>query len=174
MTGFLMEGIGYTSALLLAGVFAWAGAAKLTDRASTRRSFIGLGLPSSFAVAVPVAELALAIALVLVPGWAAVAALALLAAFTTVLAGALRRGIEVGCGCFGTSRHDQVSFVELVRNGMLAVGAAAALGASRPVTPDVDELVLVTVAAALGCLVLALLQLRRRTGGIVRLDLPPA
>ena len=167
-----MEGVAYTSALVLAGVFAWAGAVKLSDPVATRRSFVGLGLPPSFAVAVPVVEVLLAAGLVLAPGWAAIAALALLAAFTTVLAGALRDGAEVGCGCFGSSRREPVSSVEMVRNGVLAVAAAVALGAGRPLVPGLDDVVLVTVAAAIGGLVIALCDLRRRTGGIVDLDLP--
>ena len=169
-----MEGVAYCSALVLAGVFAWAGAAKLRDPAGTRRSFTGLGLPGSFVVGVPVAELALAVGLMVVPPWAAVAALALLAAFTTVLIGALRAGSDVGCGCFGTSRREPVSFVEVVRNGLLAVAAAVAVAADRPLVPDIEHVVLVSTATALAGLALALCDLRRRTGRIVAVEFPAA
>ena len=167
-----MQGVAYTSSVLLASVFAWAGAAKLVDPAATRRAFTGLGLPPSFAVAVPVVELVLAVGLVLVPGWAAVAAVALLAAFTTVLVSALRAGSDVGCGCFGTSRREPVSFVEVVRNVLLGLSAAVAIAANGPVMPELEDVLLVSVLAAGGCLVIALCDLRRRTGSIVGVEVP--
>ena len=116
-------------ALVLAGVFAWAGAAKVVDRRATARSFRALGLPGTtvLTTGVPVAELALAAGLVLVPGVAAPLAVGLLAAFSVVLGRALRDGVAVGCGCFGTARRGPVSSRDLVRNAVLAaLGLAVA------------------------------------------------
>ncbi len=110
-------------AVALAGLFAWAGAAKAVDRRATARSFRALGLPggSLLTTGVPVAELALAAALVVAPAVGAPLALGLLAAFTAVLARALRAGVAVGCGCFGTARRGPVSGRDLVRNAVLGV-----------------------------------------------------
>src|SRR5687768_5706644 len=124
-----MHGLGYAIALLLAAVFARAGAAKLGSRAATETTFVALGLPRLAAVGVPVAELALAAALVLAPGWGAVFALALLAGFTTFLARAVRAGVQVGCNCFGSARRAPVSWIELARNACLAVAGLVALSA---------------------------------------------
>ena len=111
--------------IVLAAVFAWAGAAKAVDRRTTARSFRALGLPGTalLTTGVPVAELLLAGGLVLVPSVAAPVAFGLVIAFTAVLGRALRDGVAVGCGCFGTARRGPVSRRDLVRNGVLA-GAA--------------------------------------------------
>jgi uncharacterized membrane protein YphA (DoxX/SURF4 family) len=108
--------------IVLAAVFAWAGAAKAVDRRATARSFRALGLPGEVVLTtgVPVAELLLAAGLVLAPAAAAPVALGLLTAFTVVLGRALRDGVAVGCGCFGTARRGAVSGRDLARNGVLA------------------------------------------------------
>jgi uncharacterized membrane protein YphA (DoxX/SURF4 family) len=164
----------YAAAALLAAVFAWAGAAKLRQAAVTERTFRAFGLPAPAVLArgVPLVELGLAAGLVVAPGWAAAVALAVLAGFTTVLLRAMRAGVEVGCGCFGTARREPVSSVEIVRNGMLAVAAAAALLADRPAAVGLDDVIAVTTAAAIGAVVLALLELRRATGTVWRMELP--
>lgn len=89
-----MDEVAYAAALALAAVFAWAGVAKLASRAATERAFRGLGLvaPRGFAVGVPATELALAAGLVVAPAEAAIAALAVLAGFTTFLVRSLGRG----------------------------------------------------------------------------------
>jgi uncharacterized membrane protein YphA (DoxX/SURF4 family) len=162
------------AALLLAAVFAWAGAAKLRQAAVTERTFRAFGLPAPAALArgVPLAELGLAAGLVLAPGWAAALALGVLAGFTTVLVRAMRAGVDVGCGCFGTARREPVSSVEVLRNGLLAVAAAVALFADRPIAVGLDDVIAVTTAAAIGAVVLALAELRRATGAVWRMELP--
>lgn len=170
-----MSDAGYAAALLLAAVFGWAGLAKFRARAQTERTFraFGLAAPRALAVGVPAVELGLAFGLVLVPGWAGIAALAVLTAFTTILVRAMRAGVDVGCGCFGTARREPVSFVELVRNGLLAVAAVTAALAPSPELPGLDATILVTTGAAVGALVLALAELRRATGAVWRMDLRP-
>jgi uncharacterized membrane protein YphA (DoxX/SURF4 family) len=169
-----MTGVAYATALVLAAVFAWAGVAKLRNRATTAVTIAALGLPAprTLAVAVPGAELVLAIGLVVVPGWSAVAAVALLAGFTTFLVRAMRSGVEIGCGCFGTARREPVSFVEVVRNGLLAAAALVATAAPAPAAVGLDDVVLVSTAAAAGAVVLALCDVKRRTGHLIALDLP--
>jgi uncharacterized membrane protein YphA (DoxX/SURF4 family) len=164
----------YAAALLLAAIFASAGAAKLRRADVTERTFraFGLAAPRTLARTVPLVELGLAAGLVVVPGWAAAAALAVLAAFTTVLVRAMRAGVDVGCGCFGTSRREPVSFVELVRNGLLALAAAVALLADGPQAVGIDAVIAVTTAAAVGGIVLALADLKRATGTVWKVELP--
>ena len=107
---------------VLAVVFVWAAVAKLRDRPATVRAFTDAGLPApeALAVVVPVVELVLAGLLVVVPAWGATAALAVLAGFTTQLALARRRGVDVGCGCFGGTRPVPAR-LELARNAGLAL-----------------------------------------------------
>jgi len=150
-----MHGLGYAAALVLAAVFARAGAAKLGTREATEATFTAFGLPRSAAVAVPLAELALAVALVVAPGWGAAFALALLAGFTTFLARAVRAGVQAGCNCFGSARRVPVSWVELVRNGWLAAAGVVALSASQPTVPHAGA-----VAAIAGATAVAMASLR--------------
>ena len=119
----------YAAALVLAAVFVHAAVAKLRDQHGTATAFRELGLPGSAATVVPIVELALAAALIVVPGWAAVVALALLAGFTTFLGLSIRAGVQAGCNCFGSARRAPVSWIELARNGLLAALAVVALGA---------------------------------------------
>lgn len=169
-----MSDVGYVSALVLAALFAWAGLAKLGARRRTTRTFRSLGLPTAdaLAVAVPAVELALAVGLVVVPGWAAAGALALLAAFTTFLVKAIRAGVDVGCGCFGSAATDPVSPVELVRNGLLAVAALLALAAPTPRVPELAAVLVGGLALALGAVVLALAELKRDLGSVWHMELP--
>jgi uncharacterized membrane protein YphA (DoxX/SURF4 family) len=154
-----VTGLAYLAALLLAGVFALAGATKLRDRRDTTQSFRALGLPPGLASAVPVVELLLAAGLVVAPGWSAAVALALLAAFTTFLARAVRDGVAAPCNCFGSTGRSAVSAVELVRNLLLAAVAVAALTADGPRRPSFAAVGLAVVAVALGRV--ALIALRR-------------
>ena len=164
----------YAAALLLAGVFAWAGAAKLRDARVTERTFRAFGLvaPGTLARTVPIVELGLAAVLVVVPWAGGMLALAVLAAFSTILVRAMRAGVDVGCGCFGTAKRAPVSFVELVRNGLLAGLAVAALFADGPSAIGLDDAILVTTAVAVGGVVLALAEVKRATGTLLKVELP--
>jgi uncharacterized membrane protein YphA (DoxX/SURF4 family) len=150
-----MEGLAYVAALVLAGVLATAGVAKLRDRAGTVTSFEALGLPTGLATAVPVIELLLALGLLVLPGWSAVAAIAVLAAFTTYLARAVRDGVAAPCNCFGRAGSAPVSVVDLVRNLMLAVVATVALTGSGPQRPSLGAVGVGAAAVVLGRLALA-------------------
>ncbi len=144
-----VPGIAYAAALALAVVFSVAGVAKLRRRASTARAFAALGLasPAALAVGVPVAELALAAGLVVVPARAGIAALAVLAGFTTFLVLAMRRGEVLGCGCFGAARPAPIGSTEVVRNAVLAGAAATAVLACGPSVPGFGDVVVVLAAA---------------------------
>jgi uncharacterized membrane protein YphA (DoxX/SURF4 family)/thiol-disulfide isomerase/thioredoxin len=150
--------------LLLAAVFATAGAGKLFDPAGSRRALEDFGVPARLAVlgriALPVIELSVAAALVVRPSaqWGAVAAVALLVAFIAVIANALARGRAPDCHCFGQIHSEPAGASTLARNGALAV--LAVLVAARGPGPSVDAwlaarstsdlAVLLTAAAAIG------------------------
>jgi hypothetical protein len=167
--------VAYATALVLAALFAWAGAAKLADRPRTAATFRAFGVPRPgwVGVGLPVVELGLAAALVVLPRVGGAVAVALLAAFTAVLARAVRRGVEVGCACFGTARAEPVSSVEVARNLLWAGAGGVALFAPAPDAPGLDSIVLVGTAVAVAAVALALIDLGRRTGHILRVDLSP-
>ncbi len=156
-----MSGFGYACAVVLAAVFVRAAVAKGVQPRETVAGFTALRVPrpEATARAVPAAELTLAVVLLAVPRAGGVAALALLAAFSVMLGGALRRGVSAGCNCFGAARVDPVSDVDLLRNGLLALLALAALLAPAPRLPGPGA-----IAAAAGIVgaALALLRTARR------------
>jgi hypothetical protein len=159
--------VAYALALGLALVFAWAGAAKLRTPKRTARAFRRLGVPASFARVVPVVELALAVALVLAPV-TALAAAALLVAFTVVLA---RADDAVGCACFGSASTAPAGPVHLLRNALLAAAALVAATAT-PAAPALAAVLCAAGIAAVGGLVLALADLKHRTGTVLVVELP--
>jgi len=163
-----VSGAAYLCALALAGVLAVAGLSKLSAPARTAATFAALGLPGPERSArlVPAVELSLAVALVVVPPVGAAGALAALAGFSVVLARSVRAGVQVGCGCFGSAGDEPVSFVELVRNGLLAVLALAALTTTGPATPGLADVILVSTAAVVALMVLELVRLKRDLGTV--------
>lgn len=143
-------GVGYATALVLAAVFATAAVAKLRDPGGTIRSFGELGVPNPEATArlVVVPELAVAVLLVVVPPLGALAALVLLAFFTTFVVRALRAGVRAPCACFGAVSRAPLGWSTVVRNGFLVVGSMVALATTRPVRPTAAELAAVGAATA--------------------------
>lgn len=143
------SGIAYGAALALAVVFTVAAVAKLRRRRSTTRAFAALGLasPAALAIGIPLAELALAAGLVVVPSWGGIVALAVLAGFTTFLVRSIRRGDVLGCGCFASTRPEPAGEAEVVRNAVLAAAAVLAAFAPGPIVPGVGDIVVVAVSA---------------------------
>jgi thiol-disulfide isomerase/thioredoxin/uncharacterized membrane protein YphA (DoxX/SURF4 family) len=127
--------------LVLAAVFASAGAAKLVDRRGTRSAVVAFGAPAwsaaTLAFAVPLAELAVAVLLLPASTAAvgAVGALVLLAVFTVAIAWNLARGRAPDCHCFGQLHSAPASWMTLVRNGALLGLAAFAVVGSVAVPP---------------------------------------
>lgn len=177
--------------LVLAGVLAVAGAAKLADRAGTRAGLVAFGTPQRIArpvaLALPLAELA--VAALLVPGSTAVAglvgAVALLVLFTGAIALSLARGKAPECHCFGQLHSAPAGPKTLARNGALLALAIAGLAGSVVAEPEstvawVGDLAgaeLVALAVALGAAVAlavgaaGFLTLMRSYGTVlVRLD----
>lgn len=155
--------LGTTAAVVLAVVFAWAGAAKLSQPRATAEGFSQLGLPRPRVLArlVPGVELLLAVALVAAPAVGGAVALVLLGGFSAVLVRALHRGVPVRCACFGQPGGPPLSSVDLVRNGLLGTLAALATAAGlapRAPRPAAVGLVALGALAGVGLLV----TLRRR------------
>lgn len=116
--------------LLLAGVFALSGVTKLADPEGSRRAVVGFGIPERFApgagVALPLAELALAILLLPVATgwWGALGALLLLLGFLAGIGYNLRAGRTPDCHCFGKLHSEPIGVPTLVRDGLFAAAAA--------------------------------------------------
>jgi hypothetical protein len=115
--------------LALAAVFALAAVTKLGRRAETESTLAAFGIPTGprrpVAVALPLAELAVVVALLPAAStpYAAVAAVLMLAAFSLAVARVLVRGDQVECNCFGSLGSDEVSRSTLVRDLALLVPA---------------------------------------------------
>lgn len=114
----------------LAAVFVFAGLTKLADRPGTRQTVVDFGVPRRLAASVtlllPLAEVALGVALLVDP-WAsagAVGAICLLSLFCGAIAANLARGRVPDCRCFGQVRPTPVGGKTLLRNGVLMAVAA--------------------------------------------------
>jgi methylamine dehydrogenase accessory protein MauD len=121
--------------LLLSGVLAVAGVAKLADRRGSREAAaafgVSAGLAGPVALLLPFAELAAAAALLPAASapWGALGALALLAAFSAAIARAIARAEEHDCHCFGRLHAGSAGRGALARNvglGLLAGFVAVA------------------------------------------------
>src|ERR671921_515123 len=116
--------------LVLAAVFAVAGISKLTDREGSRQAMSDFGLPAAlaapFGLLLPMAELAVAVALVpaATAWWGAVGALALLVLFVVGIGANLAQGRQPDCHCFGQLHSAPAGPMTLARNGALAAVAA--------------------------------------------------
>src|SRR6266550_3919213 len=115
-----------TARVLLAAVFLVAGLAKLADLAGSRQALRDFGVPAVFAspfgTLLPLAELAVAVALVppVSAWWGALGALALLLLFVVGIGYNLARGRTPDCHCFGQLHSAPAGWPTLARNGILA------------------------------------------------------
>src|SRR4051812_25156461 len=115
--------------LVLAGVFALAGVAKLSDLKGSRQAIIDFGVPPAMAaplgLLLPLAELS--VAATLLPAstawWGALGALALLSVFVVGITYNLARGRKPDCHCFGQLHSAPAGWKTLARNGALAAVA---------------------------------------------------
>jgi hypothetical protein len=122
-------------AAIVALVFATAAALKLGDRPGTIEGFVAMGFvknPSSNAtlglfVGVVGLEMAMAIALVVVPPVGAVLGLGLLGVFTAVLVRTARSRPAVRCACFGSASARPIGLATFVRNALLMVALVPAI-----------------------------------------------
>ena len=117
-----------------------AAAAKLARPGRFLRTLTSLpwlSLPAARVLTrlVPLAELGVAVLLVVIPLAGAIAALALLVVFTGVLAGELVAGRRFSCGCFGGTESRPAGPVTLLRNALLLAAAATIVALPRDTEP---------------------------------------
>lgn len=126
----------------LAAVFATAGIGKLLDRPGSQQALLDFGVPERFApagaIALPVAELAVALGLIIQPSarWASVAAVLLLGAFIVGISLALAKGQAPDCHCFGQIHSSPAGRGTLARNAALAALAIFVIAAGSG--PSID------------------------------------
>lgn len=132
-----MSGLALAARLVLAAVFAVAGAAKLRDRPGTALMLEDFGAPARLAspgaLLLPAAELAVAVLLLpdATASAAAAGALALLGIFIVAIAVNLARGHQPDCNCFGQLHSEPAGPATLARNGVLALLAGFVLVAGQ-------------------------------------------
>jgi thiol-disulfide isomerase/thioredoxin/uncharacterized membrane protein YphA (DoxX/SURF4 family) len=119
--------------IVLVGVFAVAGFAKLQDLVGFRKTAIAFGVPTRIsklvAIAVPLFELAIAVLLLRAStAWGAgLLALALLTVFTAAIVANLARGEKTPCQCFGQLSSKPIGWSTLGRNGLLGICAGSVI-----------------------------------------------
>lgn len=163
--------------ILLAGIFALAGAAKFADLKGSKKVMQDFGVPSSLAMtaAVGLSLLEIAIAAFLLPietSWyAAIAAAGLLGLFAAQMAFQLAKGNAPDCHCFGQVYSEPVSKWSIIRNVIFAVPAVALVASGRGVQgmaltdPNLDVMQLAFGVVIVGLLVAAVAQLRKVARG---------
>jgi len=114
---------------VLGVLFIGAGVAKVMIGAAWPAQAQRLGTPRVVAVAVPWLEIAVgaAVAVRLASPWSAVAAVALLVAFTALLVARLASGDHPPCACFGSWSTRPLSWWHVARNGAMAALAVVAI-----------------------------------------------
>ncbi len=117
--------------IILAGIFALAALGKLRDLTGAREGVAALASTSVAVLtpALPAAELAVAVGL-LVPrtsGLAAALAIVLLLIFSALMMRALRRGEAPVCHCFGSRTDQTVSVSMIARNSAFIALAIVAV-----------------------------------------------
>ena len=119
--------------IILAGVFFVAGVTKLADRRGSAQAMQDFGVPVAlaplFGILLPIAEIAVAVALIpTAPArWGALGALILLLLFVAGIGVNLAHGKQPDCHCFGQLHSEPVGWPTLARNGVLAALAAFVL-----------------------------------------------
>ena len=112
-----------------------SGWTKVGDVTGMRLAFVAMRVPSALSRpvvvrALPYAELALGLALLLTWGWllavVGAVATALFVAYTVLVARVLQTGDSVECHCFGSLGGDRVTPATLARNLVLVALAALA------------------------------------------------
>lgn len=126
--------------LLLAGVFALAAIAKLSDRAGSIKAVTDFGVAAAVArplsLVLPMVELLVTVLLVMPRAtlWGGIGALALLSGFTIGIVVNLARGRAPDCHCFGQLHSAPIGWQTLLRNALLAACAVLVVWQGRDET----------------------------------------
>lgn len=115
---------------LLGGLFLYAGASKLADPAAFQIDIYNFALLPWAAAALaalylPWLEIVCAGALIAGKQAAGLLLAALMVVFTLAIAVAWARGLEISCGCFGTTDGPTNYPLKLAENGAILTGLAA-------------------------------------------------
>ncbi len=126
-----MSTVAVVASVALGLAFLVAGGSKLAAGDAWPAQAHGLGAPAIAIPTLPWIELAIGAALVfrLVPPWPAVAALALLVAFSALIGRRLAQGERPPCACFGAWSAKPIGPTHLLRNAGLAVLGLVSLAA---------------------------------------------
>lgn len=163
-----LGGIASVLAVALATVFAFAAYTKISNPEQTASEFSNLLVPAPTLLArlVPLAELLVAIALVIWPRLGAMFAATLLGAFTTLLVVTVRSGRIVSCGCLGAKSSEPVTMATVARNFVLLAMALAALTVPTLTMPSLASLLVMGSSIVLIAMVVQLVALRQTLGRI--------
>jgi uncharacterized membrane protein YphA (DoxX/SURF4 family) len=123
--------IALVASVLLGAAFLVAGGSKLAAGQAWPVEADGLGAPSFAIPTLPWIELVVGAALIfqILPPIPAIAALALLVAFSGLIVARLKEGKRPPCACFGAWSAKPIGPAHLVRNGALIVLGLVSLGA---------------------------------------------
>ena len=115
--------MGAWAGFLLAVIFVIAAINKFKDPVETENSISSLGLPfpKLLSSLLPTVELICAVLLAVDPRTGGPCAVALLAAFTTLLVAQILSGNPQNCACFGSWTNKKISSWDLLRNTVLIV-----------------------------------------------------
>lgn len=123
--------------IVIGALMVWAGLAKIGNPAGFAAQvhnfkLVPIAVENLIAICLPWIELAAGVAMVigLRARAGAVLTTALVGVFTLAVLTALVRGMDIECGCFGTSDATRVGWVKVLQNlGMLALAVVASLRA---------------------------------------------
>jgi putative oxidoreductase len=144
---FRHPGVVLVAQLGIAVVFLAAALGKIGDAGAFARQIhhfrlLPLGLENTLAITLPWIELVAALALLLRfrPRAGAVITAGLMGLFVFVVAAAVARGLDIECGCFGTSDASRVGTAKLIENvGLLALALIASLKPAERQAPVVER-----------------------------------
>ena len=119
----------------IALVFVAAALGKISDPGAFAKQIhyfrlVPMGFENTIAIMLPWIELVAALALLMraQPRSGALVTAGLMVLFVAVVAAALARGLDIECGCFGTSDAGRVGAAKLFENlGLLALAGIASL-----------------------------------------------
>lgn len=129
-------GVVLVAQLGIAVVFLAAALGKIGDPDAFAKQIhyfrlLPIGCENLLAITLPWVELMAALALLLRyrPRAGAVVCAALMGVFLFAVGAAVARGLDIGCGCFGTSDASRVGTAKLIENvALLALALVASLG----------------------------------------------
>jgi hypothetical protein len=123
--------VGTVTGIVVGIALVAAGVLKLVEGPGWTKQAADLGVSRQVALVVPFVEIGVGalLAAQLFEPWPAIAALALLVAFTVVIARRLLDGSRPPCACFGSRSKRPLGVYHLVRNlALLALALIAAVG----------------------------------------------